>query len=403
MPVYNASEYLEMSLNSVLEQTINDIEIICVNDGSTDNSLEILQKYSSKHDFIKIFNQENQGPANSRNKGILEAKGEYLAFIDADDIYLDKESLKTMYNIAISNDADMVSANLRRIKQNGQLEEDYDYKNAQFTYFTINGTIKPYEYGIPWAFYKNIYKKEFITKNNLTFPDLIRGQDPVFLAKILTLINEIHVVNIDFYGYNHSVSGGLNIKIDTYNKKYDYITHFIETFEILEKEEFEMVYNNYKKEFIDYLNFRQNIYDSDIKRIVSELFKEDKYFHESDYGYLIIDILRNDDISTDEKYDFIKYCLFEESMLEDTFIDIDRLKEFQKISQTSDINKQKSSFNHLKKIENYTFEEKRQINGDVDRLKISINHFIKSNNAILTSNSWKLTGLLRSLKHNPRE
>lgn len=403
IPVYNASNYIETALQSIINQTITDIEVICINDGSTDNSSEIIEKYSSKYSYIKLFNQENSGVAIARNKGINEAKGKYIAFLDADDIYLDKESLNKMYDIAIKNNANMVSANLRKIKQNGQLEENYDYKNAQFTYFTKPGILKPIEYGIPWAFYKNIYKKDFLIKNDIMFPDLIRGQDPVFLAKILTIIDEIHTINIDFYGYNHSISGGLNIKLNTYKKIYDYITHFKQTFQILEKTGFETVLGNYKKEFIDYLNFRQNINNQDIKKIVSELFKDDRYFNESDYGYMIIDMLRNDVKVDDEKYEFIKHCLFEESMLEDTLIDIGRLKNFQKISQNNNMDEHKASFKQLKEIEKYTFEEKRQINGDVDRLKISINRFIKSNNEILTSNSWKLTSVLRSLKHNSGE
>ena len=136
---------------------------------------------------------------------------------------------------------------------------------------------------------------------------------------------------------------------------------------------------------------------------MSEEFGDYKYFQESDYGYLIIKTLIDDYDENDEEYDLIKYCLFEESMLEDTFIDIERLQDFVKISKDNDITKRESSFKQLKNIDNYTFEEKRKINGKVDKLKIDIARFIKSNNDILTSNSWKITGFLRSIKNNSGE
>jgi len=399
MPIYNASNYLENALHSILSQNIDDIEIICINDGSTDNSQNILEKFSKQYDYLKVFNQENHGPAYSRNRGIVEAKGEYLAFLDADDIYLDNNALNHMFNIAIRNDADMVSANLRRIKQNGQVDENYDNDKMLYAYFDTESVINSYDYGIPWAFYKNIYKRDFIIKNNITFPDLIAGEDPIFLANVLTNIDKIFTVDVDLYGYNHSVGGGLNLKLNSYLKKKDYITHYLETFKILEKKGFENVLSDYKKEFIDYLNFRQNIHDSDIKKIIKELFVGDVYFNDNEYGNLIIDLFKNEINDNETDYSFIKYCLFEESMLENTFIDIDRLNEFIKISENKDLNSIKASFVQLKEIETSTFEEKRRINGTIDKLKIDISSYVKSNNRILTSNSWKLTSLLRNLKH----
>ena len=84
IPVYNAEKYLKRCLDSVLSQTLKDIEIICVNDGSTDNSIQILKEYGSK---IKVINQENQGLSVARNTGLKEAKGEFVAFLDSDDYY----------------------------------------------------------------------------------------------------------------------------------------------------------------------------------------------------------------------------------------------------------------------------------------------------------------------------
>ena len=402
MPVYNSSEYLARSLNSIINQTIDDVEVICIDDGSTDNSPLILEQYRKEYDFIKSIRQENSGPSIARNNGIKEATGEYIAFLDSDDIYLDNTALEKMYELAKIHDANMVAANLRQIKTDGTLEEEYDFNKIFFTYFTQERVIAPTEYGIPWAFYKNIYKTSFLNDNNITFPDLTAGEDPLFLVNVLTKIDEIPVLNLDLYGYNHSASGGVNIKVNTYLKKNDYITHFLEVFKILDKNDFRTALSSYKTEFINYLNFRQNIYDEDIQKILKNMPDLDEYFKEDDYGYLIIDIIRNppqkDNLG---EYDLIKHCLFEESILEKTYIDIQRLKDFTRISEekSNDNSSIKSSYTNLKEIEKYTFEQKRTLSGNIGKLQKDIKHFINSNNAILTSNSWKLTSYLRSLKH----
>lgn len=402
MPVYNASNYLERSLNSIINQTIGDIEIICVNDGSTDNSLNILKNFSKKYENMKIFTQENSGSGIARNRGIKEANGKYIAFLDADDIFLDDDALKQMYDLACKYEAKMVGANLQYIQNDGKIEENYHPSDFLFTYFSKKEVISPIKYGIPWAFYKNIYEREFLEKNNIKFPNLKRGQDPIFLANVLTNLKEIPVLNIDLYGYNHSASGGVNIKVNTYDKKQDYIQHFIDTFEILENNGFDEILSLYKLEFINYLNFQQNIYDEDIQEIIGRLSKLDKYFKDTDYGYLIINLIKNPiKEEENEDYCFIKECLFEESMLENTFIDVYRLKEFAKISNDSIKNENLliSSFKQLKFIEKYSFEEKRKIFGQVSKMKKEIKYYINSNNLILTSNSWKLTSYLRSLKN----
>lgn len=102
IPVYNTASYLDECLKSVLGQTFQDIEIICINDGSTDNSLEILEKYP-----VKIINQENQGQSASRNNALKEATGEYILFLDSDD-YLEENTLMELYEIMESKSLDLL-------------------------------------------------------------------------------------------------------------------------------------------------------------------------------------------------------------------------------------------------------------------------------------------------------
>lgn len=402
MPVFNASEYLEMSLNSIIAQTIDDYEVIIVDDGSTDNSKNVIDSFIKKHDNFKCISQENSGSGKARNNGIKNARGEYIAFLDADDKFLDDTALEKMYNIAKEDNADMVSANLKRITKLGTIEENYDYNNSLIGFFTSQGILKPWEYGIPWAFYKNIFKKSFIEKYGISFPNLLRGQDPVFLAKVLTNLKQFSIVGIDLYGYNHSASGGVNIKVNEYVKIKDYIQHFIDTCEILEKPHFYHIKELYKKEFIDYLNFRQNYKNQNVINVVKELFAGNELFKENDYGYLLIDLIKNESNKEDsEEYKLIKSCIFEESMIENTFIDVSRLQDFAKLSKNNvqDKELQKLSFLELKQKEEYIFNEKRKVFGKVGRYKRDIKYYIRVNDEILNSNSWKFTSYLRSLKH----
>jgi glycosyltransferase involved in cell wall biosynthesis len=116
IPVYNDEKFLGECLDSVSNQTLDDIEIICINDGSTDSSLEILNEYSTDK-RITIITQTNQGSAIARNKGLDIAQGEYIGFLDADDIYINKQSLEIMFDAAKKHDASMISANLKFLTQ----------------------------------------------------------------------------------------------------------------------------------------------------------------------------------------------------------------------------------------------------------------------------------------------
>ena len=270
MPVYNDGENIEESLNSVYNQTLNEIEVVCINDGSTDNSLEIMNTFKEKFLSMQIINQENLGSGIARNRGMEVAQGEYLAFLDADDKYLDNNALELMYNIAIAHDADMVSANLKGILASGELENNPILKR-----FSKIDTISPKDYGIPYSYIKNIFKKSFIEENGFTFPDLRRGQDPVFLAEILTTVKEIPVVPVDLYGVRYPVQGSLN-KINNHQKKHDYIMHFKSTFDVLRKANFIDMFHDYEVKLYEYIKHPGNSKDRFIYDTVNEIFKDDK-------------------------------------------------------------------------------------------------------------------------------
>ncbi len=272
MPVYNDEEFIQESLESIFKQTLTDLEIICVNDGSTDNSLAILEKYKSKHaNKIKIFNQENQGSGIARNNAMAHANGEYIAFLDSDDIFIDKTALEQMYDIAIKDNASMVSANLKVIDLNGEL-----VINKNLRRFSEHEILEPEDYGIPYSFYKNIFKREFIIENDFKFPDLLRGQDPVFFAEILSKLDKFSTVPVDFYALR---SAGNNFgKINSFRKKHDYIEHFRQVLEILENSGFDNLVDEYKQQLFYYLKSPENSADdkNEIKSIIHDVFGENE-------------------------------------------------------------------------------------------------------------------------------
>ncbi|MGN1322339.1 MAG: glycosyltransferase [Methanosphaera sp.] len=351
MPVYNEEQYLEKTCQSLKQQTLDDIELICINDGSTDNSTDILTNLATEFDNIRIINQENQGSGIARNKGIDEAKGEYIAFLDADDKYIDTYSLEKMYEYGYKNNADIICGNLKRISSEGKLEDNFNYVEGNYAYFPEYDKLTPQDYGIPWAFYKNIYRKKFLDENNIRFPDLKRGQDPVFLADVLTKADVIYTVPVYLYGYNYSASGGANSKVNSHDKKLDYLEHFKETFRILEDNGFYNISQKYKERLILYLQLQNNRTDKELIQLVHEVFEDDdpQYFNniEDEVLYLQIYLINNTNpiayktsiadvkeqlymkVTTDNvNYDIMKkYLEIMDKNYEDNEIIVEKLKE----------------------------------------------------------------------------
>ena len=222
IPVYNAQDYLKRCLNSVLNQKFKDFEAICINDGSTDSSFEILREYSKKDSRIKVigFNQ-NQGASIARNTGIKEARGKYLGFMDCDD-YIEDDFLSELYSKALNSDADIIKgADMKLCYIDGKIE--LDRQNEKIKQNKLNF----------WSQYTTaIYKTDFIRLNNIDFPKgLTVGEDPVFATKAAILSNKIDFAPKAQYYYMRR-EDSLNSrfwdeeKIKSYIKYIDIITDF---------------------------------------------------------------------------------------------------------------------------------------------------------------------------------
>ena len=182
IPVYNTEKYLRKCLDSVCNQTLKDIEIICVNDCSTDNSPQILQEYAQKDNRIKIINfTQNKGAAIARNTAIDEAKGEYIGFVDSDD-YIDLDFYEKLYAQAEETGADVVKG-CYRYNKDGHIE------------VFINQKIIEDKNNFVCEYCSAIFKKNIIIEHNIRFPHLVEMEDPVFAFSFACVANKIEIVN----------------------------------------------------------------------------------------------------------------------------------------------------------------------------------------------------------------
>ena len=198
IPVYNVEPYLRKCLDSVCNQTLKDIEIICVNDCSPDNSLEILKKYSKKDNRIKIIDfKENKGVSMARNAAIEQASGEYISFIDPDD-YISENFFNELYLKAKTDDYDFVKGEIKEYNtEKNQISDDI---------LSINDKIHKTgdKFFFCTYFTTGLYKREIIKKNNIKFfEDFTNGEDGIFLFDYVSNAKKIAVVNTCIYYYCH--------------------------------------------------------------------------------------------------------------------------------------------------------------------------------------------------------
>ena len=237
MPVYNVAEFLSASLDSVLNQTLRDIELICIDDGSTDNSLEIAKDYAARDNRITVMAQKNLGSGPARNAGMRAARGEYIAFMDSDDFYPNENTLEHMYNTAIANNALICGGSLSRIS-NGELADPKTFEQGYV--FERDGFIKYSDYQFDYGYWRFIYNRDFLLKNNLFFPDYLRQQDPVFFIKTMSLAGKFYALREPTYTYRVS-----HKQIEwTERKVADTLRAITDCMLCAEKNNYDVLYNN---------------------------------------------------------------------------------------------------------------------------------------------------------------
>ena len=235
VPVYNVEKYLERCINSLVNQTLQDIEIIFVDDGSTDSSKIIIEKYLNLHrEKIKYYYKKNGGLSSARNYGIPHAKGEYIAFLDSDD-YIEPTMYEEMYNIAKKENSDMVECDFiwkYPDKQKYDCGQIYNSKKEAIEKARV----------VAW---NKLIKRDILGKEKIEFPFGLRYEDVEFFYKLIPSLNKISFVKKYFIHYvqrNNSIVNTQNSKTMDIFKVLDNVIEYYKK-------------NNYYQEYKEQLEY----------------------------------------------------------------------------------------------------------------------------------------------------
>ena len=300
VPVYNACNTLDKCINSLLNQTIMNLEIIVVNDGSSDNSLDIINKYKEK--IVVINNEFSLGPSISRNKGLDIAKGKYIGFVDADD-YVDLTMYEKMLS-KMNEEIDLVICSRINVTKNNQKEV-----------LNYNVTDNPKEFSKTTNYiWDKLFKKEIIDKYNLRFPTKYSyAEDFYFGIKYKYYSNKMYIIQKPLYYYSYDSEGSItnshsNNLMDII-KVLDEILDFFRKEKVFEEYKSELLYlsagyyvrrirefsryKNFKQQrkfvkyFLDY--FERNF--SNYKEVVNSYDSKNKKIYRSNYNLMLLYIL----------------------------------------------------------------------------------------------------------------
>jgi len=287
IPVYNVEPYLRQCLDSVSNQSLKGIEIICINDGSTDNSLNILKEYASKDKRIRILDVKNGGQGLARNRAIKEASGEYLGFVDSDD-WIDPTMFHDLYECAKKFDADVTICEIAHYNShNGIISQPEWLKlpidNKFDDKFFKWEDILEVGFQINSGPVNKIYRNHFIRQRNIEFSTGLYYEDILFVYKSLINAKRICLVRKPLYLYRYSRPG--SISSDTGKKQFDIfvvLNQLQKSIEKIEKYEqikiffykykfdqylshFRKVNKEYKKEFRDRMKTEFNNSEKEIQ------------------------------------------------------------------------------------------------------------------------------------------
>lgn len=207
VPIYNVEKYLKKCLDTIINQTLKEIEIICINDGSTDKSRKILEQYLKKDSRIIVIDKNNGGLSSARNAGMKIAKGEYIGFVDSDD-WIDETMFEKLYNNAKENDSQMSICGVHKYDDKakqmlyddpyftlGYFDESFD--NRCFNHYETSGFIMD----LCVMAWNKIYKRSFLEENKAVFPEGLIFEDGPFFFSIYFKMDRVSIVREFLYYY----------------------------------------------------------------------------------------------------------------------------------------------------------------------------------------------------------
>jgi hypothetical protein len=249
VPIYNVEKYLEKCINSLLSQTLEDIQIILVNDGSKDNSGNIAKEYEKNNkDRVIYVEKENGGLSDARNYGLKYATGDFIAFLDSDD-YIEKNAYEKMYNKAIEENADYVECDfLWEFPNKIRVDKQYPYKNKKEMLSFVRV--------VAW---NKLIKRQLIIDNNLEFPKGLRYEDVEFTYKLIPFINKFAYVDKPFIHYVQREGSIANVQNERTAEIFNVLDNVIEFYKK------NNIYEEYRNE-LEY-NYARYLLCSSLKRM----------------------------------------------------------------------------------------------------------------------------------------
>ena len=294
VPVYNVEKYLGKCLNSIISQTFSDIEIICVNDGSTDNSETILKTFQQKDDRIKIINKKNGGLSSARNVGMEVATGEFISFIDSDD-WVDKTMLEKMYNNITNLNTDISICAVHNFdEQKQQIDDSLPYFTLELFDETFDN--KPFSYLETKDFimdvcvmaWNKLYRKSFLDECNAKFPDGLIFEDGPFFFSIFFKTQKISIVRDFLYYYRINRTGSI---LQKHNEKLMHIIDIVNLMyeQISQTPIWEEIKHTFYKKKADDIFYRYQLIPRKFKKKFAKKFKDESCFANKelfDFSYI---------------------------------------------------------------------------------------------------------------------
>ncbi len=279
VPVYNVEKYLKECIDSIINQTLEDIEIICVNDGSTDSSLEILNDYAKKDSRIIVINKSNSGYGHTMNMGLNAASGEYIGIIESDD-FADKNMFEDLYKLAKEYDADIVKGDWYNYWSKNKFARKNNRISSAKTLKLTNSKQDKSLLRINPSVWSAIYKKEFLNKYNIRFLETPGAsyQDLAFSFKIFALAERVILTDKAYLYYrqdNMNSSVKSKTKVYCVCDEYEEIDRFLEQYPDLK---FEFKVQEEINRYNGYVSSVLRIDDSvkpEFVKVFSDHFKEE--------------------------------------------------------------------------------------------------------------------------------
>ncbi len=302
VPVYNVEKYLENCIDSILNQTFKDFELILVNDGSIDNSLEICKHYKNIDDRIYIINKKNGGLSSARNAGLDIAKGEYIGFVDSDD-YIHPQMYEILYDQIIKNKADISMCEFKKVSEFNKnelankvvLNKEAEILNNKEAVYKL-GENDSVTYVVAW---NKLYKKSLF--NNVKFKEGIIHEDEYIIHRLLYQAKKIVYIKEKLHFYLQREGSIMNKKLNINSADYllacsDRVRFFYEKDLIQLKDKWQKIYlwkffNDYPELYKEYnRNKKLKILRKDFSNLLKILLKNKNYSLKEKVSWIIFAI-----------------------------------------------------------------------------------------------------------------